>query len=333
MRNADGPMSTPRRPPPRSSGTPMMWTGRHSPAHLQLDVPTCLRPTASRSWSSRASIVLNRGEEVAHLALLVDDVVREEQAARRRGAGAPGRRTACSRASRRRGTRSRTSPASFGISLNASPDTTVTMSARPARRMLSAAPWRAPDRTRWWSAGRRSGAARARSRSRCSRWRRRSRARASRRSSPTITRRKRPSSSDTASRSVSARLDLLQQARERPAGSDRRCASGVRPRRCDEHQERDDASQNRELSAHSAGPASRTATRRRQPCGHLSRRRAAVGDAVGNADAAEAAAGHEQARMARRAPARSRPSARDGRPRAARWRAPSGRRASAAARR
>ena len=26
MRNADGPMSTPRRPPPRSSGTPMMWT-------------------------------------------------------------------------------------------------------------------------------------------------------------------------------------------------------------------------------------------------------------------------------------------------------------------
>src|SRR3954467_2771186 len=26
MRNADGPMSTPRRLPPRSSGTPMMWT-------------------------------------------------------------------------------------------------------------------------------------------------------------------------------------------------------------------------------------------------------------------------------------------------------------------
>ena len=28
MRNADGPMSTPRRLPPRSSDTPMMWTGR-----------------------------------------------------------------------------------------------------------------------------------------------------------------------------------------------------------------------------------------------------------------------------------------------------------------
>ena len=27
IRSADGPMSTPRRPPPRSSGTPMMWTG------------------------------------------------------------------------------------------------------------------------------------------------------------------------------------------------------------------------------------------------------------------------------------------------------------------
>src|SRR5262245_15038420 len=26
MRKADGPMSTPRRPPPRSRGTPMMWT-------------------------------------------------------------------------------------------------------------------------------------------------------------------------------------------------------------------------------------------------------------------------------------------------------------------
>ena len=29
MRNADGPMSTPRRLPPRSSETPMMWTGTH----------------------------------------------------------------------------------------------------------------------------------------------------------------------------------------------------------------------------------------------------------------------------------------------------------------
>ena len=28
IRNADGPMSTPRRLPPRSSDTPMMWTGR-----------------------------------------------------------------------------------------------------------------------------------------------------------------------------------------------------------------------------------------------------------------------------------------------------------------
>ena len=47
MRNADGPMSTPRRPPPRSSGTPMMCADFTCPAALRS--PTCLRPKAPRS--------------------------------------------------------------------------------------------------------------------------------------------------------------------------------------------------------------------------------------------------------------------------------------------
>src|SRR6185436_16471919 len=34
IRNADGPMSTPRRLPPRSSETPMMWTGRITAANV-----------------------------------------------------------------------------------------------------------------------------------------------------------------------------------------------------------------------------------------------------------------------------------------------------------
>ena len=53
-------------------------------------------------------------EEVGHLAALVHHVVREEEAAAVQARQAPGRRTACSRASRRRGTRSRTCRAASG---------------------------------------------------------------------------------------------------------------------------------------------------------------------------------------------------------------------------
>ncbi len=69
---------------------------------------------ATRCVVNSARLVLDRGEEVAHLVLLVDDVVREEQPARARGAETPGRRTACSRASTRRGTRSRTRRSASG---------------------------------------------------------------------------------------------------------------------------------------------------------------------------------------------------------------------------
>ena len=67
---------------------------------------------------------------------------------------------------------------------------TVTTSARPARLMFSAASSRrGPDRTRWTSDGRRSGAGRGQSRWRCSRCRRhRFRAPARRRSWPPQTR-------------------------------------------------------------------------------------------------------------------------------------------------
>ena len=85
MRNADGPMSTPRRLPPRSSGTPMMWIGAFiASLHRRPTCPSSRRRTMDVASAGLCSIA---AEEIAHLALLVDDVVGEEEAARRRGAG------------------------------------------------------------------------------------------------------------------------------------------------------------------------------------------------------------------------------------------------------
>ena len=186
MRNADGPMSTPRRPPPRSSGTPMMWTGRIHLLSLSA-TPTCLRPTASRSSSAAVGLFWIAARKSRISALLVHDVVREEQAARPQArqhqveeplvVALPG--VEKHEVERRR--------RASGSPLNASPDTTVTMSDRPARRMLSAAVLRARRiELDGRQACRRSRAGRGRSRSRCSRWRRRFRARAWRRSTATI---------------------------------------------------------------------------------------------------------------------------------------------------
>src|SRR3954469_3010460 len=75
MRKADGPMSTPRRPPPRSSGTPMMWTGFTS-AQLVAD------GHAFRAWhddrGEQPRVVLDGVEERLHVLRLVHDIVGEE---------------------------------------------------------------------------------------------------------------------------------------------------------------------------------------------------------------------------------------------------------------
>ena len=56
IRTADGPMSTPRRPPPRSSGTPMMGAGsRPSP-----QVPDCVFVRHRNAFAGRRD---DRGEE------------------------------------------------------------------------------------------------------------------------------------------------------------------------------------------------------------------------------------------------------------------------------
>ena len=49
MRNADGPMSTPRRLPPRSSETPMMWTGRTA-GTLAQRLDGAGAPSSSTRW-------------------------------------------------------------------------------------------------------------------------------------------------------------------------------------------------------------------------------------------------------------------------------------------
>ena len=70
-----------------------------------------------------------------------------------------------------------------------------------------------------------------------------------------------------------------------------------------------------------------------EPFGYLPGRRARVGDAIGNADAAQSAAGHEQSGRAASARGRWPRRERDVRPRAGRWRVRTDRRASAADRR
>src|SRR5262245_32392841 len=84
MRNADGPMSGPRRLPTRSSGTPITCTGcirkyRSSSLVGHRDALVTRRHDGGEGQRRR----MNDAQEVFHLALLVDDVVREEQTARR----------------------------------------------------------------------------------------------------------------------------------------------------------------------------------------------------------------------------------------------------------
>src|SRR5215203_4360064 len=78
MRSAEGPMSTPRRPPPRSSGTPMMWMGTTVSAAL----PAYRHALAGRrdDGGEQVGVRFDRAQEVLHLVAFIDDVVREEQA-------------------------------------------------------------------------------------------------------------------------------------------------------------------------------------------------------------------------------------------------------------
>src|SRR5687768_14273945 len=82
MRNAEGPMSVPRRLPPSSSGTPMMCTAR---AFLPLF--TSVTPLVGHrnalvarrdGGRHRMRMRLDRRQEIRHVVLLVDDVVCEE---------------------------------------------------------------------------------------------------------------------------------------------------------------------------------------------------------------------------------------------------------------
>ena len=57
----------------------MMWTGFHLARLYETEMPS---PDGRHDGRQEPRIILDRGEEIAHLVLLVDDVVREEEAAR-----------------------------------------------------------------------------------------------------------------------------------------------------------------------------------------------------------------------------------------------------------
>ena len=99
----------------------------------------CPRTRPTRCSSTACGCVWMAARKSRHLALLVDHVVGKEQSARSDPRERPGRRTSCSRASRRPGTRRRRCPSSLGISVNASPGMTWTMSARDRRAWMLAA--------------------------------------------------------------------------------------------------------------------------------------------------------------------------------------------------
>src|SRR5687767_1094256 len=90
IRNAEGPMSTPRRPAPRSSGTPMMWTGFNWALGVgRWELSLCLvrhRHAFARGGDDRRvqrGVREHRLQERLHLVFLVDDVVGDEDAAGR----------------------------------------------------------------------------------------------------------------------------------------------------------------------------------------------------------------------------------------------------------
>src|SRR5690606_21014002 len=73
MRIAEGPMSTPRRPPPRSSGAPMIWMVAMSALDRDGDA------LVSSTYDRRHDVGRRPDglEELGHLAALVDHVVGE----------------------------------------------------------------------------------------------------------------------------------------------------------------------------------------------------------------------------------------------------------------
>src|SRR2546423_13845598 len=83
MRKADGPMSAPSRPPPRSRGTPMMWTAFIT-ANLRLDGFQALEDLiwGSKGSATRCQIlnqsrdpqILKSSNEGSHLILTEIDI-------------------------------------------------------------------------------------------------------------------------------------------------------------------------------------------------------------------------------------------------------------------
>src|SRR5678810_855742 len=83
MRTADGPISTPRRAPPRSSGTPMMWTGFTGGTRALLEFVRHGHSLAGwrHHGGEERGVALNGFQKRLHLALLVHDIVRGEHSA------------------------------------------------------------------------------------------------------------------------------------------------------------------------------------------------------------------------------------------------------------
>ena len=123
----------------------MMWIGHH---RCSAPLPGDRHALAGRGHDRREQVrvVVDRRKEILHLIALVDHVVGEEEAPPRAAVGTRGPGTSCNPASMRRGRRSREPPGPSGISLKASPLTTVTTSSRPARLMFAFA-----SRARWAS--------------------------------------------------------------------------------------------------------------------------------------------------------------------------------------
>src|SRR5712691_3060067 len=82
MRIAEGPMSTPRRLPPKSSGTPMMWTGFM--IHLSPYLDRDRHPLVPRfdDRGEQPWVIVDRVEKITHFGLLVHHVVGEKKRAR-----------------------------------------------------------------------------------------------------------------------------------------------------------------------------------------------------------------------------------------------------------
>ena len=214
-RQSGGPTAPCRRRggcPPRSSGTPMMWIAfMSSDATYRIftdtDIPSSPGLDDGCHQTARHSGSL-RENRPSRSRLLTTLCPRKSPRGSRRGMHQVEKPLVVA-SSRRPGTRSRpfrrSSGSAEGVARNRPSRCRPDRRGECCRRRRG----RAPDRIRSWSDGRRSPGAQAQSRSRCSRPPRRSRAHAVAPCDTTITRRKRPSSSETAIWSLSAALDLL----------------------------------------------------------------------------------------------------------------------------